>query len=72
MRNFFSPFIGIFGIATAAVLVPHASAQSTVAITPSSSGYSTAGGSITFTVTLTYAAAQSALGFTVTAPANWS
>ncbi|MGD1030285.1 MAG: immunoglobulin domain-containing protein [Opitutaceae bacterium] len=72
MRNLFSPFFGITGFAVAAVLVPHASAQPTVAITPSSGGYSAAGGSITFTVELTYAVPQSALGFTVVAPANWS
>ncbi len=72
VKNIISPLIWMVGLAIAAGHAPPASAQPTVSMTPSSGSYSAAGGTISFTVTLTYAAAQSALAFTVSAPANWT
>ena len=59
------------GVAGSVAFAASASAQ-TVTVAPSTTTCSATGGTITFTVTLSYTGAPSALGFSVVAPSNWT
>ena len=71
MKTLLSRIVFSLGVIGSLAFATSTSAQ-TVAITPSATACVTAGGTITFTVTLSYTGAPSALGFSVVAPTNWT
>lgn len=59
--------------AAAIVALPLAAWSQTVSVVPNSTSYSASGGTISFTVTLTYSATLASVGFQVgTVPAGWT
>jgi hypothetical protein len=71
MKTLLSRIVFSLGVIGSLAFATSTSAQ-TVAITPSAAACAAAGGTITFTVTLSYTGAPSALGFSVVAPTNWT
>lgn len=71
MRNRLFHSLQILSLLGSLAVVASASAQ-TLTITPSTTACAATGGTVTFTVTLSYTGTPSALGFSVIAPSNWT